>query len=148
MVLLSPLAEGADRITAQEWLKFPDLILECPLPLEVNDYLTDFKTDASKQEFLELLAQSRNTKIMAKQNSRSASYKAVGHYVVDHSDLLLVIWDGQPPQNRSGTAAIVHYARSVQKPLYWVHSEYPERVTGERINKIHKQIVNSLDTMS
>ncbi len=136
LILLSPLAEGADRIVAHEWLRFDNVILDCPLPLEIDDYLTDFKSDVLKDEFNVLLSCCRNIEIMGKQSSRSASYKAVGHYVVDHCDVLLAVWNGLPPDNEAGTAAIVEYARSISKPLYWIHSEQPEKITGERVEEI------------
>ncbi len=136
MVVLSPLAEGADRIVAHECLKFPEFFLESPLPVEIDDYLTDFKTEESKKEFLALLSVSNDTRIMEKQASRTASYKLVGQYVVDHCDLLLAIWDGRPPENEAGTAAIVYYARSISRPLYWINSGHPEQITGERIDEI------------
>ena len=136
MVLLSPLAEGADRIVAHECLKFPEFSLKCPLPLEINEYLKDFKTEGSKQEFMALLSFSNDTRILGKQASRVASYKQVGQYVVDHCDLLLAIWDGRPPANEAGTAAIVYYARSISKPLYWINSMNPEQISGERIAEV------------
>ncbi len=135
-VVLSPLAEGADRLVARECLKFPEFVLECPLPLETDEYLKDFRTDESKREFMELLSRSNKIRIMENQQTRAVSYKQAGQYVVDHCDLLLAIWDGRPPENEAGTAAIVHYARSVGKPLYWIDSEHPEKITGERIGEI------------
>jgi hypothetical protein len=41
---------------------------------------------------------------------RLDAYRRVGHYVVDHCDLLIAIWDGQPARGRGGTADIVQYA--------------------------------------
>ena len=105
-VVLSPLAEGADRLVAHECLKFPEFSLECPLPLEAEEYLKDFKTEESKQEFMELLSRSNKTRIMENQQNRTVSYKQAGQYVVDHCDLLLAIWDGRPPENEAGTAAL------------------------------------------
>jgi hypothetical protein len=134
-VILSPLAEGADRLVARECLNFPEFTLECPLPLEADEYLKDFKTEASKQEFMELLSCSTKTRIMEIQQTRTAAYKRAGHYIVDHCDLLLAIWDGKPPENEAGTAAIVHYARLIGKPLYWVDSEHPEKITAERLDE-------------
>ena len=40
--ILSPLAEGADRLAAKVVLEQPGALLKVPLPLEVRDYLTDF----------------------------------------------------------------------------------------------------------
>ena len=135
-VVLSPLAEGADRLVARECLKFPDFALECPLPLEADEYLKDFKTEESQREFMDLLSCSKKTRIMENQQTRAAAYKRAGHYVVDHCELLLAIWDGRPPENEAGTAGIVHYARSVGKPLYWIDSEDPEKITTERIDHV------------
>ena len=51
MAVLSPLAEGADRLVVRECLKFPEFILECSLPLEINEFLNDFTTEESQKEF-------------------------------------------------------------------------------------------------
>ena len=136
MVLLSPLAEGADRIAASEWLDYPGFVLECPLPLEIDDYLTDFELETSRQKFLDLLEQSSKQIIIPPQQTREEAYRAVGHHVVDHSDLIIAVWDGLPPVNPSGTAAVVQYARSMNRPLYWVHAKEPQKVLKERVNGI------------
>ena len=136
LTLLSPLAEGADRLAAREWLSYSEHILETPLPVDVDDYINDFETPDSKEEFRVLLSRSRRQTVMAPQEKRSGSYRAVGVYVVDECDVLLAIWDGKPPVNDAGTAAIVEYARSIDKPLYWVDAKHPEQVIEERLNGI------------
>lgn len=60
--VLSPLAEGADRLVAREVLKVPGAVMEVILPLEKTDYMRDFETDESKAEFEALLSQARTVR--------------------------------------------------------------------------------------
>ncbi len=55
--ILSPLAEGGDRIVAQAGLAL-GADLQCPLPFHIEEYCRDFKSDASREEFQLLLAKS------------------------------------------------------------------------------------------
>lgn len=139
MKLLSPLAEGADRLAAQEWLMHRHFLLECPLPVAPGDYLDDFESSQSKTEFQNLLMQCVNAPVMPRQPSRIAAYEAVGRYVVDHADLVIAIWDGKDSPKPAGTAAMVAYTRSLKKPLCWINSEKPERIIGERLDEIFRR---------
>ena len=59
--VLSPLAEGADRMVVTEILKtLPDAVLKAVLPLSLSDYLEDFETETSRDAFLRLLYTARN----------------------------------------------------------------------------------------
>ena len=136
MKLLSPLAEGSDRLAAQEWLMHSHFVMECPLPVAPEDYLVDFESPQSKAEFQDLLMKSVASPVMPGQQSRVSAYEAVGRYVIDHADLVIAIWNGKASSKPAGTAAMVAYARSLKKPLYWINSENPERVIGERLNEI------------
>ena len=51
--VLSPLAEGADRLVAREVLNIPGSMLEVVLPLQKEDYMQDFETDQCKGDFEE-----------------------------------------------------------------------------------------------
>ena len=129
LILLSPLAEGADRLVATEVLKFPNTSLRVVLPLEIEDYRHDFTSPASLTEFQVLLEQAEEVKVLAPAENRNLAYEAVGRYVVDHCDLLVALWDGCKTHNKQGgTAEIVAYAKNKQKPLYWINSENPEPV--------------------
>ena len=55
-VVVSALAEGADRLVVDEVLADRDARLEVALPLDAEEYAEDFKTEASKEEFRSLLA--------------------------------------------------------------------------------------------
>ena len=45
------------------------------------------------------------------------SYFNAGKMVVDLSDVLVAVWNGQPAKGLSGTANIVEYAKQKQKPI-------------------------------
>ena len=59
--ILSPLAEGSDRIVAKEVLKLDKTYskIEVVLPLAKEDYLNDFEDPASIKEFEELFQKDR-----------------------------------------------------------------------------------------
>jgi hypothetical protein len=54
--------------------------------------------------------------------TREQAYELAGRAIVDRSDVMIVVWDGQPARGRGGTAEIYSYARRWQKPilLIWV----------------------------
>lgn len=109
-VVVSPLAEGADRLVAEAVLGYDKSRLEAVLPLSVDDYMLDFPTQASEDEFKRYLTKASSIKVMESSSSREEAYERAGRYVVDHCDVLIAIWDGKPASGRGGTAEIVEYA--------------------------------------
>ena len=130
-ILISPLAEGADRLVANEFLQVADSRLHVPLPLAVSEYEKDFQTAESKKEFHDLLARACSSKILPGQNSRAAAYQAVGLYVVEHADIMLAVWNGKNAKGQGGTGDIVAYCRKLRKPLYWLNSKAPQNICRE-----------------
>lgn len=125
-IVISPLAEGADRLVAREILSWDTNgekpVLEAVLPLPEEDYLNDFATPMSKEEFKELLTRAKSVVVLNKTASRNAAYEQVGHYVVDNCDLLIAIWDGKSSVGQGGTAEIVEYARNTGRHIFWINS--------------------------
>lgn len=126
-VIISPLAEGADRLVADEVLNwkgsvnFGKSILEVVLPVSKEDYIKDFKTEKSKDEFLDLLKKADTVRIIQNSGSRESSYEKAGHYIVDHCNILIAIWDGNPAIGKGGTGEIVKYAREkAGKTIFWI----------------------------
>jgi nucleoside 2-deoxyribosyltransferase len=142
---LSPLAEGADRLVVEEILKMPDSLLEVVLPFDENDYVQDFSDAESQKEFFELLGQARSIHRLSSSLNRNQAYAQAGRYVVDHSDVLIALWDGAPPEGEGGTATIVEYARAKQCPLYWIRTEGDFPVTHERGRGLNLRLFLSLD---
>lgn len=95
-VVVSALAEGADRLVAKEVLADKDARLEVALPLPEEEYVKDFKSEASKEEFSCLLARATETPWQAPKGlDRDEAYERAGHYVVDRCDALIALWDGR-----------------------------------------------------
>jgi nucleoside 2-deoxyribosyltransferase len=123
LVVVSALAEGADRLVAQEVLADFDARLEVALPMAAGAYAEDFKTEASKQEFRCLLAQASDTWQVPGELDREAAYERAGRYMVDRCDVIIAVWDGEKSQGRGGTAEIVGYAQEHGTPIAWVHTK-------------------------
>jgi hypothetical protein len=120
--IVSPLAEGADRLVARAVLRDPEAALEAALPLQPDDYAEDFETDASRQEFSSLLERARMITVMPAAGSREEAYAQVGDYVVDRCDVLVALWDGLPSRGVGGTAETVAHARERGVPLVLVNT--------------------------
>jgi len=119
--LVSPLAEGADRLVARVALE-AGYELVVPMPFAQAEYEKDFTDDDSRDEFRSLLAQaaSRTELDGGRGDHEAASYEAVGRMVVRNCDLLIALWDGGPGKGRGGTADIVRFAASGGPPIWWV----------------------------
>ena len=92
------------------------------LPLERDDYETDFDDASSRREFGELLARADEVAQIPAQPSRNDAYEAGGLAVLDRSDVLVAVWDGQGAQGQGGTGGIVAEARRRNLPIAWVHA--------------------------
>ncbi len=111
--IVSPLAEGADRLVARAVLKRPEADLVAPLPFPLERYLDDFKTPESQLEFEKLYRQALRHPVVSpdSQLSDDERYERVGQEVVDNSDLVIALWDGLTARGLGGTASIIEYAR-------------------------------------
>ena len=139
--ILTPLAEGADRLVAKEVLKFPNSTIEAVLPLTKEDYLEDFTTQESRQEFEELVNQSRHPVTLKKQRledaylpgdlaeARRQAYEDVGRYIVDHCDVLIALWDEESSRGKGGTAEIADYAEKRKRPLIIISANAPYEIS-------------------
>jgi hypothetical protein len=85
--------------------------------------MADFESQQSREEFLTLLGEAETVIEMPALDSRTEAYERAGRYVVEHSDVLVAVWDGLPARGRGGTAEIVEWARGLGKPVYRVWTE-------------------------
>lgn len=119
--VISPLADGADRIVAEEGLA-AGACLQCPLPFSRQAYEEDFGR-ASTAAFRGLLDQAERVfELNGDREAPEAAYEAVGRVVMGHSDVLIAVWNGEPPRGRGGTGQIVEEALSKDVPVVWVDS--------------------------
>ncbi len=125
LVLVSAVAEGADRIVTEEALR-AGWTLDAVLPFARDDYAQDFSTPESKAEFARLLARARAVLAIDSAQShheRAVAYEAAGTVMLDHADVLLAIWDGEDSRGRGGTRDTMASAASRGLPVVWCHSE-------------------------
>lgn len=117
-ILLSALAEGADRLAARVALEVPRIRLVAPLPMRRLDYEQEFSSGQSLEEFTELLAQADGwfelpvgerqfDESTIPDEPRNQPYGELGWYLARHSHLLLALWDGDDANGTSGTAKVV-----------------------------------------
>jgi len=127
--VISPLAEGSDRLVADEARKLGHDI-QCPIPLALDEYENDFETLESKSQFKELLDLASATLILdGSPEDRDSAYEAVGRVVLRQSDVLIAIWNGQKPGGKGGTGQIVKEALDKKIPTVWIRSTPPHSVT-------------------
>jgi hypothetical protein len=136
LTAVSALAEGADRLVAKAILSTEGGRLEAVLPFEVGIYTKDFKSDESKREFRTLCHEASSVTLAPSippaaekdEEVRNNRYEWAGQFVVDHSDVLLALWNGRPSNGTGGTAEIVLYALQRAKPVFYIPTEGGELI--------------------
>jgi len=91
---ISSLSRGADHLIARASLEL-GFQLQCVLPFFQFEYVKDFIDDESKNEFENLLYES--TSVFENDGSRyedTIAYLNASNIILEHSDLLITIWDG------------------------------------------------------
>ncbi|MCJ0824916.1 hypothetical protein MQC88_02900 [Luteimonas sp. 50] len=119
-VVLSPLAEGGDRLVAEAGLE-QGARLVVPLPLPARMYAQDFATAQSRAQFERLLEQAQVVALPLPEGAggiealhvpgalRDRQYLLAGLYVASHCHVLFALWDGSDEGGVGGTAQIVRY---------------------------------------
>ncbi len=137
-LLISPLAEGADRLVAN-FLLGRGANLLVPLPLPIETYLEDFPEPESRQEFYNLFSRAIEVVQLPPCATRDAAYLQVGRYILENCDVLIALWDGQEAQGQGGTGQVVGVARQLGLPLAWVHCGNRKPGTTESLSLEAKQ---------
>lgn len=129
IVLLSSLAEGADRLVARTALD-RGVQLYVVLPMQIGLYERDFRSERSLEEFRQLMARSYDGGVIPMSDhpdaeaakspgpARDLRYAAAGAYVVSHSEILIALWDGDEDEMPGGTSQIVRFALQGVPPNY------------------------------
>jgi hypothetical protein len=119
LVVLSSLAEGADRLVAEIALERGHKLV-APLPLPAEEYEKDFADAASRAEFRKLLARAESHFTVPLPSGddvtdkavRDAAYRRAGILVARDCHLLLALWDGQDSGKSGGTWDVVRIKRT------------------------------------
>jgi hypothetical protein len=131
LMVMTPLAEGADRILAHAAISrgIPYLV---PLPMPVELYEKDFQAE-SLDDFRRLLAGAHHSYVLPFLNGttaenvcepdrRARQYASVGAHVAAVSHLFIALWDGVASEAVGGTAQIIQFRAFGAPPEYL--SEY------------------------
>jgi hypothetical protein len=129
LLVMSALAEGADRLVAEEALALA-LPLTVPLPMAKELYLDDFATEESREQFERLCAAATDVfelpltpgntaaSIEGQGPNRARQYAQAGVFVSAHCHILLALWDGRPSEELGGTAQVVRFHQDDVMPGY------------------------------
>jgi hypothetical protein len=120
MILLSALAEGADRLVARVALGL-GFRLAAPLPMPNEEYAKDFPDTVA--EFNDLLEQAEKAFPLSDSPGQSSSrrehcYALVGAYCARHCQILLALWDGIELNKVGGTSHVVRFKLNGVEPPY------------------------------
>ncbi len=112
IVLLSALAEGADRLVAREALEL-GFSLVVPLPMQREEYEKDFATPESLADFRSLLGRAESTFVVrpavaTSRADRTTAYANCGAYIAGRCVELIALWDGEDSPT-GGTAEVVRF---------------------------------------
>ncbi len=139
--VVSSLAEGADRLVVRRiLLRHPSASLVVPLPLPVEEYQHDFGSEASRQEFLELLQMSQEIIPPEPQLTREEGYRQAGLVMLDRANLLITLWDGLVERGLGGTGEIVSLARERKMPVAWVFCQAVLPAEVDRWSKVQGEL--------
>ena len=139
VVAVTSLAEGADRIFAREALALGCPLL-CPLPFAQAEFERDFLPPAALEpdslaHFRALLAEAQGgpgltlLELNGARADAPAAYAKAGLTVLDHSQLLVAVWDGAKAAGQGGTADTLHAALVRRLPLLWLDARAPQNWT-------------------
>lgn len=125
-IVLSGLAEGADRLLVKIAFRELGAKLFAILPLPGEEYKKDFATEASRKEFDALLSSAAGRVEVFDLNDkelwntpgepRNEQYARAGGIVAEQSQILFAVWDGKPARGTGGTAHVVEWFKHGRPP--------------------------------
>ncbi len=122
LTVVTSLAEGADRLVATEALA-RGIPVDVILPFDRDRFERDFVTAASRMEYRDLLSRVRS--VVEPSNTHSGAYHWASERIVDFSDVLVAVWDGEPGRGPGGTASTIDSALAANVPVVWLLSREP-----------------------
>jgi hypothetical protein len=122
LVVVSCLAEGADRLVAEAVLRREGARLVAVSPMPRRELVADFTTAESLAEFEGLLARAAEVVELPARATRNEAYAAANERMLDGIDVLVAVWDGEGALGRGGTAEVFAQARARRMPIAWVHA--------------------------
>jgi hypothetical protein len=127
-VVISSLAEGADRLVAEAGLA-AGFTLDAVLPFHRDEYARDFKTEDSQTAYGSLMQRAASVfELDGNPADRPRAYETAGLIMLANIDLLITIWDGNAAAGVGGTAQIISRAVSNGIPIIWIEPANPAAI--------------------
>jgi hypothetical protein len=114
LVGVTSLAAGADQVFAEEVLASGGSLY---VVVPSRRYERSFDSPRALAAFERFLAAAKEIEHLDFHEPSETAYLAAGKRVVDLSDFLVAVWDGQPAKGLGGTADIVDYAQRCGKDV-------------------------------
>ena len=118
LIGVSSLAIGADQLFAEAVLE-RDGKLQVIVPFD--GYELKFSQGNNRENYFHLLNKAKAVNVLEKEDSEEASYFTAGKKVVDTSDLLIAVWNGEPAAGLGGTGDVVQYAQQHKKKIFHIN---------------------------
>jgi hypothetical protein len=118
---LSSIATGSDQLFVEQLLTL-GMSWHAILPLPRAEFQKDF----SPSEWVDVerwLGRAEHLRTINVNGSRDDAYLDCGMATVEGADVLIALWDGEPAHGKGGTADVVEYARSIDKPVFVLDAE-------------------------
>jgi len=140
--LLSPLAEGADQLAAEEALAL-GISLVCILPMSLDRYLESFSSPDALASFhaiydradavytLSMPSYTEHPDLHTKYSINQAAYAELAIYLCKHCHILLAIWDGKMVDDIGGTSQAVYFHHNDVMPGYMPSATITQQLLAE-----------------
>jgi len=154
--VMSPLAEGADTLVAEEALA-AGIELIVPLPMPREAYEADFASDEARAHFaklcdsadevleLPLAGDNRIDDIAGHGHARNLQYAQLGVFLCAHCHVLLALWDGKYTDDLGGTGQVVRFHHDDIMPGYAERSVGSQQMLVDDESDLVYHIVCSRD---
>ena len=124
--LIGSLAEGADTIVAEVALA-RGWQVDAVLPFDRAEYARDFNEPGAADRLYGLIGRAKNVFELGgsrhEAGGEAAAYERAGRVMLSQCELLVAVWDGDPPLGRGGAAQIVVEAIGQGLPILTIHPD-------------------------
>ncbi|MDQ6929114.1 MAG: DUF4231 domain-containing protein [Candidatus Eremiobacteraeota bacterium] len=152
IVLLSPLADGADRLVARAALH-AGAKLVAALPMDAEKFKATLTDSGAGEDFDDLLARATTRFVVPPLNAEldwstaapELLYSNCGAYVASRCTELIALWDGQDQAGDAGTAQDVRFMlEGVGEPLVPTGYDLDPRLTGPVVRVVTPRMSNPI----
>jgi len=117
---VSSVAEGADLLFAESCLQL-GIPLQVLLPFPREDFLKNFDP-AARARSERVMQKAVSVEVTGDPAFPEQRYYECGIEMVQRSQLIVALWDGESARGLGGTAEIVSFASTMGRPVVWFHS--------------------------